>query len=101
MRLGPFVQERDRANARFEREYVERLLIAADGNVTRAAQIAEVKRSTIYRLMDRHGVVITRTKGTFKIEITKPKRPPYPTEGNLATDWPDDIDGDLDGYDGP
>jgi hypothetical protein len=21
-------------------------------------------------------------------------RPPYPTEGGLATDWPDDIDGD-------
>jgi DNA-binding NtrC family response regulator len=47
---------RDRVIARFEREYIEALVNAADGNMSKAARIAGVDRTTLYRLMDRHGL---------------------------------------------
>jgi DNA-binding NtrC family response regulator len=47
---------RDRVLARFERRYIQALVAAADGNMSRAARIAEVDRTTLYRLMERHGL---------------------------------------------
>lgn len=40
----------------FEREYLPRLVSRAQGNMTRAARMAEVDRKTLYRLMDKHGL---------------------------------------------
>ena len=46
---------RDAAEA-FEREYVKALLARADGNITRAAGMAEVSRQIIHGLVSKHGL---------------------------------------------
>jgi DNA-binding NtrC family response regulator len=39
----------------FEREYVTRLVSRASGNMSRAARLANVDRTTLYRLLERNG----------------------------------------------
>ena len=41
--------------ASFEKEYVTRLVSRASGNMSRAARLASVDRTTLYRLLERHG----------------------------------------------
>ena len=41
--------------ARFEKTYVTRLVARASGNMSRAARLASVDRTTLYRLLERHG----------------------------------------------
>jgi len=41
--------------ASFEREYVTRLVARASGNMSRAARLASVDRTTLYRLLERNG----------------------------------------------
>jgi transcriptional regulator with PAS, ATPase and Fis domain len=41
--------------ATFEKEYVTRLVARAAGNMSRAARLANVDRTTLYRLLERHG----------------------------------------------
>jgi DNA-binding NtrC family response regulator len=41
--------------ATFEKEYVRRLVARASGNMSRAARLASVDRTTLYRLLERHG----------------------------------------------
>lgn len=45
---------RDRVIAQFERRYIDALVVAADGNMSKAARLAGVDRTTLYRLMERH-----------------------------------------------
>jgi DNA-binding NtrC family response regulator len=47
---------RERVITQFERRYLTALVRAADGNMSRAARLAGVDRTTLYRLMDRHGL---------------------------------------------
>ncbi len=47
---------RDRVIAEFERKYLAALVEAAGGNMSRAARLAGVDRTTLYRLMERHGL---------------------------------------------
>jgi len=47
---------RDRTIAQFERQYLTWLVNRAAGNMSKAARIAEVDRTTLYRMMDRHGL---------------------------------------------
>jgi DNA-binding NtrC family response regulator len=47
---------RERLLARFERQYLHQLVALAGGNMSRAARIAGVDRTTLYRLMERHGL---------------------------------------------
>ncbi len=47
---------RDRLIAEFERRYLTWLVTQAGGNMSRAARIAGVDRTTLYRLMERHGL---------------------------------------------
>ncbi len=47
-------QARDRLLAQFERRYLEWVVQEADGNMSEAARIASVDRTTLYRLMDKH-----------------------------------------------
>ncbi|MFL5561403.1 MAG: sigma-54-dependent transcriptional regulator [Gemmatimonadaceae bacterium] len=42
--------------AAFERSYVTRLVARASGNMSRAARLASVDRTTLYRLLERHGL---------------------------------------------
>ncbi len=41
--------------ANFEKEYVTKLVARASGNMSRAARLASVDRTTLYRLLERHG----------------------------------------------
>ncbi len=40
----------------FDRRYLARLVVLAGGNLSRAARIARVDRTTLYRLMERYGL---------------------------------------------
>jgi DNA-binding NtrC family response regulator len=47
---------RERLLSAFERRYLSRLVQQAGGNMSKAARIAGVDRTTLYRLMERHGL---------------------------------------------
>jgi DNA-binding NtrC family response regulator len=47
---------RERLLGRFERRFLEKLVTEADGNISRAARIARLNRTTLYRLMERYGL---------------------------------------------
>lgn len=49
------------ARAAFEREYLEGLIKAAGGNVSEAARIAGVDRTTLYKMAERLGVSFDRS----------------------------------------
>jgi DNA-binding NtrC family response regulator len=45
---------KERVVAQFEREYLTRLVGRAGGNMSKAARLASIDRTTLYRLMDKH-----------------------------------------------
>jgi DNA-binding NtrC family response regulator len=45
---------KDQVIAHFEREYLTRLVGRAGGNMSKAARLASIDRTTLYRLMDKH-----------------------------------------------
>jgi transcriptional regulator of acetoin/glycerol metabolism len=47
---------RDRVLTDFELSYLSWLVDRANGNMSRAARIAGVDRTTLYRLMEKHGL---------------------------------------------
>jgi len=47
---------KDRIIGHFEREYLSRLVTRASGNMSKAARLAGIDRTTLYRLMDKHGL---------------------------------------------
>ncbi len=47
---------RERLLGRFERRFLQQLVTQAGGNVSRAARIARLNRTTLYRLMERYGL---------------------------------------------
>ena len=53
---GPYHETRNRVLADFERRYLTSLLNRASGNMSRAARMAGVDRTTLYRLMERQGM---------------------------------------------
>jgi transcriptional regulator with GAF, ATPase, and Fis domain len=54
--LQPLRVARREASDGFERRYLETILERTDGNVSRAAAIAEVSRQMVQKLMRKHGV---------------------------------------------
>jgi DNA-binding NtrC family response regulator len=49
-----FHRAKDQVIAHFEREYLTRLVGRAGGNMSKAARLASIDRTTLYRLMDKH-----------------------------------------------
>ena len=47
---------RERLLAGFDRRFLTRVIIRAGGNLSKAARLARVDRTTFYRLMERHGL---------------------------------------------
>ena len=47
---------REKLLAKFDRHYLTRVVLRAGGNLSKAARIARVDRTTFYRLMERHGL---------------------------------------------
>jgi DNA-binding NtrC family response regulator len=45
---------KERVIAQFEKEYLARLVNRAGGNMSKAARLASIDRTTLYRLMDKH-----------------------------------------------
>jgi DNA-binding NtrC family response regulator len=52
----PYHVARDRILAEFERRYLTALVNRAAGNMSKAARLAGVDRTTLYRLMEKHGL---------------------------------------------
>jgi transcriptional regulator with GAF, ATPase, and Fis domain len=52
--LQPLQVARREASDRFERDYLSRVLALADGNVTKAAELASVSRQMMQKLMRKH-----------------------------------------------
>jgi DNA-binding NtrC family response regulator len=53
---GSFREEKKRAVAEFERDYLKRVLERADGNMSEAARIAGIDRKNFWVLAKRHGL---------------------------------------------
>jgi len=53
---GGYYGARDRLVAKFDRHYLARVILRAGGNLSKAARIAQIDRTTFYRMMERHGL---------------------------------------------
>jgi len=49
-------EAREQMLAHFEKDYITRLVARTSGNMSRAARIANVDRTTLYRMMERNGL---------------------------------------------
>jgi DNA-binding NtrC family response regulator len=47
---------KDKVVAQFEKEYLSRVIGRANGNMSKAARLASIDRTTLYRLLDKHGL---------------------------------------------
>ena len=55
---------KDRVVVQFEKEYLTRLISRAGGNMSKAARLASIDRTTLYRLMDKHAFHRDETLGS-------------------------------------
>ncbi len=53
---GQFHETKELVIAEFESEYLARLIARASGNMSKAARQAGIDRTTLYRLMEKHGL---------------------------------------------
>ncbi|HEX9394960.1 MAG TPA: sigma-54 dependent transcriptional regulator [Gemmatimonadales bacterium] len=53
---GGYYPARDRLLAKFDRAFLTRIILRAGGNLSKAARLAGIDRTTFYRLMERHGL---------------------------------------------
>lgn len=52
----PYHAAKERLIGQFEKEYLARLVVRAGGNMSRAARLANIDRTTLYRLMEKHSI---------------------------------------------
>ena len=67
---------KDRVVAQFEKEYLTRLVSRAGGNMSKAARLASIDRTTLYRLMDKHAFHRDESRG--RLSDTEPPCPAPP-----------------------
>ncbi len=76
---------RDRVIAQFETQYLHWLIARAGGNMSEAARIAGVDRTTLYRLMERHGLQRQSNAG-LTTERATPRTPTHAIDtGEIAS----------------
>ena len=56
--MQPFQQAKEKNRRAFEKSYFEKLLSQVDGNVSRAADIAQISRTTLYDILKRNDMEI-------------------------------------------
>jgi DNA-binding NtrC family response regulator len=61
-----FHAAKDRLVSHFEKEYLTRLTVRAHGNMSRAARLASIDRTTLYRLMEKHGLQRAKLASTIE-----------------------------------
>lgn len=64
--LRSFKNEREPHVLRVEKKLIQRYLADAGGNVSRAAELANIPRRTFYRLLDKHGLKGWRDAGAAR-----------------------------------
>ena len=52
----PFHIAKDKVVAQFERDYVTQIVMRCSGNMSKAARLAGIDRTTLYRLLEKHGL---------------------------------------------
>ena len=52
----PYHEARERLTAEFEKRYLTAMINRAGGNMSEAARLAGIDRTTIYRLMEKHAL---------------------------------------------
>jgi DNA-binding NtrC family response regulator len=62
----PYHVAKDKLVADFEKEYLSRLVVRAGGNMSKAARLAGIDRTTLYRLMEKHGFRRDDSSGTME-----------------------------------
>jgi DNA-binding NtrC family response regulator len=60
---------KDRLVGHFEREYLTRIVARAGSNMSKAARLANIDRTTLYRLMERHGFRRDDVRETLEVEV--------------------------------
>jgi DNA-binding NtrC family response regulator len=55
MMADPFHLAKDKLITQFEKEYLTQLIARAGSNMSKAARLANIDRTTLYRLMEKHG----------------------------------------------
>lgn len=69
---GDYHVARDRLVGEFERKYLARVIDLAEGNMTRAARLASVDRTTLYRLLEKHNLTVQRLLSEDEEEAEEP-----------------------------
>jgi DNA-binding NtrC family response regulator len=62
----PYHVAKDRIIAQFEKDYLTRLITRAGGNMSKAARLAKVDRTTLYRLMEKHSILREEDAGAVE-----------------------------------
>ena len=66
MTLAPFHEAKGEFVEQFEREYLANLVASTAGNMSEAARRAEIDRTTLYRLMCKHGLTRNALMGELE-----------------------------------
>ena len=53
---GGYYNAREQLLSKFDRRFLTKVVIRAGGNLSKAARLAHIDRTSFYRLMERHGL---------------------------------------------